>query len=322
MEIPPDTLVRLTLDPADHVLLLDHGATTTCPFASGALVRRTDERVVLRFAEGLVTRPDDPRTAEANSVGSGERHAHVSFTMVDDALSVPDALFLLSVLWLTDYHADAFLHESRSFEFVDARSGQAIALPHPPRIETSQALLAALPLAARLRALLAACELAVPVWSAWARTGDLTYYDGIMSMASVPARLAESTLAAVARWLEDGIPEPLAEQLSAYRSLHWPMLEDNWSVPPNVYYSLFAPRNLADCALEGGDLDAARVCLQQATAARATNALDEFLGEPFRKAFLLGWWRACVHILRGAPVPVLELASPRNGSHPASGKSP
>ena len=32
-------------------------------------------------------------------------------------------------------------------------------------------------------------------------------------------------------------------------------------------------------------------------AARATNAQDQFLGEPFRKAFFLAWWRACLQVL-------------------------
>jgi hypothetical protein len=78
------------------------------------------------------------------------------------------------------------------------------------------------------------------------------------------------------------------------------MLEDNWTVPENVYYGLFAPCNLVDCALEGGNLTAALTCIQQATAARATNAQDHFLGEPFRKAFFLAWWRACLRVLCAA----------------------
>ena len=98
-------------------------------------------------------------------------------------------------------------------------------------------------------------------------------------------------------WLEDGDPKPLTAWSGEYRSLHWPMLEDNWSVPPNVYYGLFAPCNLVDCALEDGSLTAALTCAQQATAARATNAQDQFLGEPFRKAFFLAWWRACLQVL-------------------------
>ena len=98
-------------------------------------------------------------------------------------------------------------------------------------------------------------------------------------------------------WLADGDTTPLAGYMGEYRSLHWPMLEDEWTVPTNVYYSLFAPCNLADCARNDGDLAAALVCIRQATAARATNGQDQFLGEPFRKAFFLGWWHACVRIL-------------------------
>ena len=80
--------------------------------------------------------------------------------------------------------------------------------------------------------------------------------------------------------------------------LFWPLLRRLVRlVPPNVYYALFAPCNLLDCALEGGSPDAALTCLRQATAARATNAQDTFLGEPFRKAFFLAWWRACLRVL-------------------------
>lgn len=294
MEVPPNTLVVLALDPADYVLTLlgAEAATDMTAGFSGEVATRADPRVVLRFSAAA---------AEASTVPSASSEAppwgDVTVTVVDQALALPDALFLLTVLLLTEHHQDAFLHRAHPWAYVDARTQRRFELPHPPRIETSQALLGSVPVPTRVRLLIEACELAVPVWTAWAKGADLTYFDGVMAMSSVPRKLAESTIAAVHTWLEDGDPKPLTAWSGEYRSLHWPMLEDNWSVPPNVYYGLFAPCNLVDCALEDGSLTAALTCVQQATAARATNAQDQFLGEPFRKAFFLAWWRACLQVL-------------------------
>ena len=52
--------------------------------------------------------------------------------------------------------------------------------------------------------------------------------------------------------------------------------------------------------LDAGNLATALTCIQQTTAARATNAQDTFLGEPFRKAFFLAWWRVCLRVLCAA----------------------
>ena len=144
--------------------------------------------------------------------------------------------------------------------------------------------------------LVEACELAVPVWGDWAKTGELAYFDGCF-MSAVSDTLAESTIAAVRRWLEAGDTAPLESKSREYRAQHWPMLEEEWAVPDNVYYSLFAPCNLARCALKGGDMELALVCIRQALAARATNHTDGFLGEPFRRAFLLEWWRRALGVL-------------------------
>lgn len=294
MEVPPNTLVVLALDPADYVLTLS-GAQASTDMArgfSGEIAAHADQRVVLRFsAAAAEASPAPGASSEVPPWGD------VTVTVTDEALGLPDALFLLTVLLLTEHHRDAFLHRAHPWAYVDARTRRRFELPHPPRIETSQALLGSVPVPTRVRLLIEACELAVPVWTAWAKVGKLLYFDGIMAMSSVPQRLAESTIAAVRTWLEDGDPKPLTACSGEYRSLHWPMLEDNWSVPPNVYYGLFAPCNLVDCALEGGSLTAALTCIQQATAARATNAQDHFLGEPFRKAFFLAWWRACLQVL-------------------------
>jgi hypothetical protein len=169
-------------------------------------------------------------------------------------------------------------------------------VPHPPRIETSQALLGSVSVKTRVRLLVEACTIALPVWATWAKVGDLSYFNGI-GMSHVRHDLAEATIAAVTTWLDDGDPAPLSPLIGEYHGLHWPRLEDEWTCPENVYYSLFAPCNAADCARSDGDLKLALVCIQQATAARATNGDDDFLGEPFRKAFLLAWWRACLRVL-------------------------
>lgn len=211
--------------------------------------------------------------------------------------SVLDALYLVSVLLFEGHHGNAFLHRDHDWDVVDERSGRHLDVPHPPRIETVRALLGRRSAETRIRFLLEACALAVPVWTGWAASADLTYYDGIMSMDAVPQDLAEATLEAGRRWLDDGDPASLERAVSAYRALHWPMLEDELVLPPNVYYSAFAARNMASCALSGGDLDDALTCVQQALAARATDAHDTFLGEPFRRAFLLQWWRACLGVL-------------------------
>lgn len=294
MEVPPNTLVVLELDPADYVLTLSdaHAAPHPGGGFSGEVAARADQRVVLRFSAAAA--PASPASSSSSEVPPW---GDVTVTVVDEALALPDALFLLSVVLLTEHHRDAFLHRAHPWAYVDTRTQRRVELPHPPRIETSQALVGSVPVPARVRLLIEACELAVPIWTAWARVSDLTYFDGIMAMGSVPQQLAESTIAAVRTWLEDGDPAPLQRWSGEYRSLHWPMLEDNWTVPQNVYYALFAPCNLVDCVLEGGSVTAALTCIQQATAARATNARDTFLGEPFRKAFLLAWWRACLRVL-------------------------
>ncbi len=297
MEVSPDTLVVLELDPADYVLTL-HGpraATHSGGGISGEVSARADSRVVLRFSADAA-----PESASGSAAGGAPPWGDITVTVTDGSLALPDALFLLSVLLLTEQHQDAFLHRAHPWGFVDAPTQRRFALPHPPRIETSQALLGSVPVPTRIRLLIEACELAVPIWTAWAKHGDRGYYDGVMAMGVVPHNLAEATIAAVRTWLDDGDPAPLTRWIGEYQSLHWPMLEDNWSVPPNVYYGLFAPRNLADCALEGGNLATALTCIQQATAARATNAQDTFLGEPFRKAFFLAWWRVCLRVLCAA----------------------
>lgn len=292
MQVPPNALVVLTLDPADYVLTLKHedaGSDRAAPF-SGSVAARDDSRVVLRFSSESAP-PPEPDSGPSPPWGA------VSFTVADPELAVADAVFLLSVLLLTEHHQDAFLHRSHPWRYVEASTGRTLSLPHPPRIETAQALLGSVPVATRVRLLVEACTIAVPVWKDWAKSGRLTYFDGIMSMAAVRHDLAQATLEAVSGWLEDGDPAPLEAFIGEYRSLHWPMLEDEWTCPENVYYSLFAPCNAAECARADGDLDLALVCIQQATAARATNEADDFLGEPFRKAFLLAWWRACLRVL-------------------------
>jgi hypothetical protein len=297
VEVPPNTLVVLALNPADYVLTLHDPqvATHHASGFSGEVATRADQSVVLRFSADAA-----PGSSPTSTVGEPPPWGDVTVTVTDGSLALSDALFLLSVLLLTEHHQDAFLHRTHPWMYVDAPTQRRFELPHPPRIETSQALLGSVPVPTRIRLLIEACELAVPVWTAWAKGADLTYFDGVMAMSSVPRKLAESTIEAVRTWLEDGDPAPLQSWSGEYRSLHWPMLEDNLTIPENVYYGLFAPCNLVDCALEGGNLTAALTCIQQATAARATNAQDHFLGEPFRKAFFLAWWRACLRVLCAA----------------------
>jgi hypothetical protein len=282
VEVPANARVVLELDPADYVLTLHD------QHLSGEIATRAEQRVVLWFSVATTAPKPD---ADAPPWGD------VTWTAIDPALVPSDAMFLLSVLLLTERHQDAFLHRAHPWGFVDATTQRRYDLPHPPRIETSQALVGSVPVPIRIRLLIEACQIAVPIWTEWAKDGGLSYFDGIMAMASVPHDLAEATIAAVRTWLEDGDPKPLEGWSGEYRSLHWPMLEDEWEVPPNVYYSLFAPCNLVQCALSGGSLSHALVCIQQAAAARCTNAQDTFLGEPFRKAFFLAWWRACLRVL-------------------------
>ncbi len=282
MDLPPATPVVLELDPADYALTLDSSAESAGRL-TGGIAARADRRVVLRFS------------------GESPPWGDLQVTVTDPALELADALFLVSVLLLTEHHQDRFLHRPQRWGFVDAHTQRRVELPHPPRIETAQALLGGLPVPTRIRLLVEACQIAVPVWTAWARSAELVYFDGVMSMAAVPQDLAEATIASVRTWLADGDPSPLARWRAEYRSLHWPMLEDEWEPPPNVYYSLFAPCNLVDCALDDGSLSAALVCIRQAAAARATDTEDNFLGEPARKAFFLAWWRACVRVLLAEP---------------------
>ena len=296
----------LTLDPADYVLSPTPEDSTNDPANpfSGSIATRADERVVLRYASvTAVTEPHPKPVSEAAPESESDSNTDaappwgaVSFTVEDPALTVSDGLFLLSVLLLTEHHQDAFLHHTHPWRFVDATTQRSFSLPHPPRIETSQALLGTVSVTTRVRLLVEACAIAVPVWTAWAKRGDLTYFSGI-SIEAVRHDLAEATIAAVTTWLDDGDPAPLSPLIGEYHGLHWPRLEDEWTCPENVYYSLFAPCNAADCARSDGDLKLALVCIQQATAARATNGDDQFLGEPFRKAFFLAWWRACLRVL-------------------------
>lgn len=277
MHVPPNTLVTLGLDPAAFALELAPGGAGEI---SGAVVARADGRRVARFRQ--------------NSLEERAPEGHVHVDIEDPAVTLPDAILLVAVLLFTEHHADAHLHRPHDWCFVHGSTARRYQVAHPPRIEAVQALLARLPVATRVRLLVEACELAVPIWRDWAETGDLTYFDGVMAMDAVPRDLAEATIAAVKQWLDDADPAPLEAFSGAYRRLHWPMLEDEWVIPHHVYYSLFAPCNLARCALAEGDLSLAQVCMQQATAARATNGADEFLGEPYRRAFLLAWWRACL----------------------------
>jgi hypothetical protein len=52
MEVPPNTLVVLALDPADYVLTLHDPQAATHPGGgfSGEVATRADQRVVLRFS--------------------------------------------------------------------------------------------------------------------------------------------------------------------------------------------------------------------------------------------------------------------------------
>jgi len=268
-------MVTLGLDPADFAL-------ERAPDRLDGVITR-DGEAVARFCQ---------RTLEEHAPAG-----HVVFEIEDPDLGVSDAVFLVAVLLFTEHHGNQYLERPHDWSFVHGSTQRRFEVAHPPRIETARALLGRLPVATRIRLLVEACELAVPIWHDWAGSADLTYYDGIMSMDAVPQDLTEATIAAVKTWLEDGIEAPLEAQSSKYRQLHWPMLEDELVIPQNVYYSAFAACNLARCALGGGDLDLALVCMQQATAARATNASDAFLGEPFRRAFLLAWWRACLRVL-------------------------
>ncbi len=280
MDAPPGTRVVLELDPADHVVEVADAADL-----AGSSLRRSDGAVLLRL-----------RDLHAPPSTSGLPFGTLELTRLDPALSFSDAVFLATTCLLTGRHHDVFLHLPHLWRFVDHASGQQVDVPHPPRIETVWALLARLDLPTRIRVLVEACELAVPVWTRWAATANLRYFDGIMSMAMVDQDLAESTIAALWGWLADGDTTGLERRSGDYRALHWPMLEDEWTCPDNVYYSLFAPCNAARSALADGDLDLAFTCLRQAAAARATSAADEFLGEPFRRAFLLAWWRACLRV--------------------------
>lgn len=206
-----------------------------------------------------------------------------------------DLLYLFSMLYFVEACGNRHLDTISAVSFHH-KGGPQVSLPHPPQMKTVKALLSRWPLPLRVACLVEACELGVPIWTEWARSGELSYFDGVMSMASVNPRLAEDTIEAARRWLKDGEEEPLRGQLAAYRALHWPRLEDEWTCPENVYYSLYAPNNLAEAAIKGKASDAL-VCLQQAVAARATDGRDRFLGAPFVRAFLVEWWRRVVALL-------------------------
>lgn len=283
VDIPPNTMVNLELNPADFALELAAPEARAGEVELSGAVVTADGRPVLRF--------DQRHLGERASSG------HVVFEIKDPAIAVSDAIFLVAVLLFTEHHKDAYLHRAQDWCFVHSSTQRRYEVAHPPRIETAQALLERLPVPTRIRLLVKACEIALPIWRDWATSGDLSYFDGIMAMDTVPQDLAEATIAAVKMWLEDGTPDVLKAQSAAYQRLHWPMVEGEWVVPQNVYYSAFASCNLARCALAAGDLELALVCMQQATAARSTNATDQFLGEPFRRAFMLQWWRACLSVL-------------------------
>jgi hypothetical protein len=100
----------------------------------------------------------------------------VSFSIKDPELPVADGLFLLSVLLLTEHHQDAFLHRAHPWCFVESATQRRFSVPHPPRIETSQALLGTVSVKTRVRLLIEACNIAVPVWTAWAEHGDLSFF--------------------------------------------------------------------------------------------------------------------------------------------------
>ena len=285
MDVPPNAMVSLSLDPADFALELapDPVASVGLVQLSGAVIAQADGKAVARFQQQTL-----------------EEHApagHVVFEIEDPELALSDAVFLVAVLLFTDHHGNEYLDRPHDWAFVHRSTNRRFEVAHPPRIETVQALLARLPVTTRIRLLLEACEIAVPIWRDWAGSANLRYYDGIMAMDAVPQDLAEATISAVETWLEDAIGAPLEARSAAYRRLHWPMVEDELVIPQNVYYSAFAACNMARCALGDGDLALALVCVQQAAAARATNAKDEFLGEPFRRGFLLRWWRACLAVL-------------------------
>ncbi|MBK6812000.1 MAG: hypothetical protein IPG81_24580 [Sandaracinaceae bacterium] len=247
---------------------MQEAATDMTAGFSGEVATRADQRVVLRFSAAA---------AEASTVPSASSEAppwgDVTVTVVDQALALPDALFLLTVLLLTEHHQDAFLHRAHPWAYVDARTQRRFEPPHPPRIETSQALLGSVPVPTRVRLLIEACELAVPIWTAWAKVPTSPTSMASWRCRRCPGSSPSPPSPRCAR-LEDGDPKPLTAWSGEYRSLHWPMLEDNWSVPPNVHYGLFAlqPGGLR---ARGRSLTAALTCVQQATAARATNAQDQ-----------------------------------------------
>jgi hypothetical protein len=238
-------------------------------------------------------------------------------TVTDGSLALPDALFLLSVLLLTEHHQDAFLHRTHPWMYVDAPTQRRFELPHPPRIETSQALLGSVPVPTRIRLLIEACELAVPVWTAWAKGADLTYFDGVMAMSSVPHKLAESTIAAVRTWLEDGDPKPAH---SAGRGVPQPPLAHARGQLDRPGERLLRPLR----SLQPGGLRArgrephrrAHVHPAGHGGARHQRARP-FLGEPFRKAFFLAWWRACLRCSARAEA-LLTPAEAQPGSAPPS----
>lgn len=266
-------MVQLSLDPADFSL----DVTVDADRLTGVIRRKSDGQPQARFTLD----PTHP-------------HEHIEYSVAEPGLPLSDAVFLISVLFFTEHLGNQHLHSPLRLTFVSPH--RPVTVAHPPRIETTEALLGGLSVPDRIAVLVAACEIAVPVWRDWAQAGELTYFDGL-GMSAVSSTLAQSTIAAVRGWLKDGDTGPLQAQSSEYRALHWPMIEDEWAVPQNVYYSLFAPCNLARCAIKGGDIELALVCIRQATAARATNRQDDFLGEPFRRAFLLEWWRAALGLL-------------------------
>ncbi|MCB9598513.1 MAG: hypothetical protein H6719_37710, partial [Sandaracinaceae bacterium] len=201
MDVPPDALVELTLDPASYTLELEPGATV-----AGALVRRSDGRSMVRFRQRADWR-------------------EVELEVDEPSLTLSDAVYLVSVALFTEHHRDAYLMRGGALGFVEP-TRRRLSVPHPPRMESVEAMLSELPPRTRIELLVEACELGVPIWTRWASTGKLTYFDGIMAMASVPHDLAEASIRAARRWLEDGDGAPLEALSSEYWGLHWPMLED------------------------------------------------------------------------------------------------
>ena len=215
--------------------------------------------------------------------------ADIEWALIDDAMPPSDVLYLFCCL---HFAADSSVH---TMVFSRRDLPQMVCLPPPPVMVSIEHTLSLWSPPLRVRMLVEACILALPIWQAWKVHGELSYFDGVISMETVPEDLAEDSIAAVQTWLQDQDTGPLKQQNSEYQRLHWPMLEDEWTCPQNVYYSLFSAKNLL-CAAISGDVADALTCIRQAVAARATDEIDTYLGPEFVGAFLQAWWRKVVAI--------------------------